>query len=316
MTCCSSTTATYSTWGNWTACSKSCGTGTQTRTRTKTMISNYDGSTCGASTTETDSRSCNATDCCSSTTNQYGNWTNWSACSKSCGNGTQTRSRTYKKVSTINGQVCQDGLTEAQSQSCNTVDCCSSTTTSYSDWTATSACNKACGGGTQNISRTVTKKSTYNGQVCSTSTETGTRACNTFSCCSSTRSEAITSWQNIGSCNVPNRCGTGTIQQERMVRYYSNYTGEICSTSPEYQGVACTDNSGCCNYTVPGQVLSRRPLMGVSMCIDMCLHMNQPIPFEITYRLVSGYNSSINCGGTTTRVERVHCSTPSDCYRY
>ena len=159
--CCSDSTTSY---GSWSSCSKECGTGT--RSRTVTVKSNYTGEVCS---TSTEKENCNTQTCCSKTTTSYGSW---SSCSKKCGTGTKSRTVTVK--SDYTGEVCS---TSTEKVNCNTQTCCSKTTTSYGSW---SSCSKTCGTGTR--SRTVTVKSDYTGDVCSTSTEK--ENCNTHSCCS------------------------------------------------------------------------------------------------------------------------------------
>ncbi len=117
FSCCSSTKP--GDWTEWSGCSKSCGTGTQTRTRP--LYSSYTGQYCK---TETGSQNCNTFSCCSST--YAGDWSGWSSCSKSCGGGTQTRTRSL--YSNYTGQYCS---TETGSQSCNTQTCKPNTPTIY-----------------------------------------------------------------------------------------------------------------------------------------------------------------------------------------
>lgn len=59
-------------------------------------------------------------DCCSSV--NYSTWSNWSTCSKTCGGGTQYRTRTA--TSKYNGQSCSgSNLVLTETQSCNTQSC-------------------------------------------------------------------------------------------------------------------------------------------------------------------------------------------------
>lgn len=105
---------TTTTWDNWGACSKSCGTGNQNRTGTK--YDKYTNVSCGS---DSESRPCNTMDCCSSTkVDSYGSW---SICSASCGGGLQYRD-VYLVSSYDNSISC--GKKDIQdSQACNTQVC-------------------------------------------------------------------------------------------------------------------------------------------------------------------------------------------------
>ena len=150
-------------------------------------------------------------------------YSSWTACTKSCGTGTQTRTNTCALVTT--------GL----SQNCNTQTCCSSV--NYGKWTEWSTCTVTCGGGKQ--TRTRKKTSAYDGTSCGTDKET--RDCNTQTCCSSTYASPG-SW---GTCSKS--CGTGT--QSRTVNYYSNYNNQWCSSTTQSQN--CNTHS-CCSSTYYG----------------------------------------------------------------
>ena len=140
----------------------------------------------------------------------------WSSCSKVCGGGTQTKTATDKYT----GKVI---TSKNQTQSCNTMDCCSSTTI-----TGYGSCSKACGGGTKAVYR----KSNYNGQNCSKTTETLT--CNTQNCCSDVN---YSSWSNWGACSKS--CGGGT--QTRTRTATSKYNGQSCSGG----GIVLSESQSC-----------------------------------------------------------------------
>ena len=136
-----------------------------------------------------------------STSDGANSYNGWSACSKSCGTGSQTRTNNCALVTT--------GL----SQSCNTQTCCSKTT--YKDTNGKwGTCSKTCGGGTQNYTVTRTYYSAYDGSYCSQSTGvvTSSQACNTGSCCTFT-SKDFGYTGGMQSWTVPSGCA-GTYQLE------------------------------------------------------------------------------------------------------
>merc|ERR1719162_938652 len=77
-------------------------------------------------------------------------FTRWTVCSKTCGDGTTTRTRKVTKKTAFGGKVCP---VLAQSKSCNSqacpIDCV------VSSWAAWSSCSLSCGTGTHGRSRTV-----------------------------------------------------------------------------------------------------------------------------------------------------------------
>ena len=104
----------------------------------------------------------------------------WSACSKKCGTGKQTRAQVDAFFTTVKCEPAQ--------RDCNTMSCCSSTKKDTSDCTSWtwSPCTRECDGGTQYQYRTCSMISTYDGSYCGESTmekrNEGT-VCNTQSCC-------------------------------------------------------------------------------------------------------------------------------------
>ena len=93
-------------------------------------------------------------------------YSDWNSCSKLCGTGSQSRTNTCDLVTT--------GLT----QSCNTMDCCSKTTSKNGSWE--SSCHGSCGTGTQY--QTVYQIG-IDGRTCSTNTKGNSRSCDTGKSC-------------------------------------------------------------------------------------------------------------------------------------
>ena len=82
---------------------------------------------------------------------KYTPWSAWSTCSKSCGGGTQTRSRDYIPAIRGGNELPHGHSDLNQSQACNTQEC--HIDGSYTPWSAWGKCSKKCGGGTQTRSR-------------------------------------------------------------------------------------------------------------------------------------------------------------------
>ena len=105
-----------SSYHPWTQCSASCGGGTKSRIRTVVTAAEFGGNGC-ASLEET--AACKTQICpLDCVVTEFGAW---SACSASCGSGTQTRRRSVVNNATDGGAVCPTPLVE--SQSCNAL-CC------------------------------------------------------------------------------------------------------------------------------------------------------------------------------------------------
>ena len=124
---------TWNTWSSWGSCSRTCGGGNMTRSRTQNGRS-YGGQECSGSSTA--STSCNPKNCpgkgaikcfreknCTillSVNCTWNAWSSWGSCSRTCGGGNMTRSRT-KNGPFFGGQECSGSSNS--STSCNTDGC-------------------------------------------------------------------------------------------------------------------------------------------------------------------------------------------------
>jgi len=103
----------FQLWSNWTSCSLTCGgNGTQTRSRGK-IPAVGNGKDCVGPVTDT--QICTSPPCAGACLTT--NWTDFTPCSKSCGLGSQTRTRNF----TSQQPNCTDALIDVQD--CN-VGCC------------------------------------------------------------------------------------------------------------------------------------------------------------------------------------------------
>ena len=135
----------WGTWRSWSTCSATCGRGTYTRSRTYVRQSSCGGSSCQGSSTET--TSCNFR--CCPVNCRWGSWSNWGACSATCGGGTSTRTRTYVRHFSCGGSFCQGSFSETKfcNANCCPVDC------EWGEWVDLGKCTSICGTGFQFVSR-------------------------------------------------------------------------------------------------------------------------------------------------------------------
>ena len=101
----------WSSWGQWTSCSKECGVGSQERKRTIIRHAKNGGRKCIGSNLA--SRSCRVRFCPQHC--QWSPWGKWSACSKTCGYGKRLRKRTVVKSAKHGGRACVGSISEKQS---------------------------------------------------------------------------------------------------------------------------------------------------------------------------------------------------------
>ena len=172
-------------WGDYGACSKTCGSGTQTSTWTTTKNPAHGGTACPNPTTY--SQACNTQacpiDCVGSWgTLKDGSWAvnEWGACSQSCGGGTKTKTWTTTTPSDHGGTACPSPTTK--SESCNTQACPINCEGSWADY---GECSKTCGGGTIFERWTTTTPSAHGGTACP-SPKTKSESCNEQACTTST----------------------------------------------------------------------------------------------------------------------------------
>ncbi|XP_029202215.2 uncharacterized protein LOC114966489 [Acropora millepora] len=117
----------YSPWGKWSACSKTCGKGSGEKTRerfcNKPQPQNG-GKDCSALGKSKETKSCKPKAKKCPVDGGYGPWTKWSKCSKTCGGGTQKRSRRCNKPRPVaRGKKCNVLGPNKETQECNTQNC-------------------------------------------------------------------------------------------------------------------------------------------------------------------------------------------------
>ncbi|XP_061470430.1 properdin isoform X2 [Rhineura floridana] len=129
---------------------------------------------------------------------EWSGWSPWSACSVSCREGVQRRSRTCH--GRASGGTCQEGSRQWEMQTCSLMACCP-VVGGWSAWNAWSACSVTCLRGLQTRERTCTNPVPDCGGTCLGSS-TETLPCDTQQICPTHGNWG--SWGNWEAC--PSTC--------------------------------------------------------------------------------------------------------------
>merc|ERR1719219_2155252 len=135
----------------------------------------------------------------------WGSWGSYGSCSKTCGGGTKTRTRSCDSPQPQHGgQTCPGQASE--SASCNTNSC--PIDGGWGSWGSYGSCSKNCGGGTKNRTRSCdSPEPQLGGQTC-LGASSQSASCNTYSCPSSATIEPPYS-KNWGKWGSWSSCRTG-----------------------------------------------------------------------------------------------------------
>jgi len=206
---CCAIPCSWTVWGGFSQCTATCGGGQQTRTRTMTPPV-CGGTTCPEPNSET--VDCN-TQCCPKAC-VWSNWGNYDTCTKTCGTGTQTRTRT-KVPEECGGTPC-DGAT-SETANCATTPCPVPCVGAWTEWATFCPCNGT--GLTSTVSRyyTITTPASTNpaGTPCPFNDGTQqNRTCNTPICDGGTRNCIGRNVTTPCSCAVQFRTRTYFIDQK------------------------------------------------------------------------------------------------------
>ena len=138
-------------YGAFGACSKTCGAGTQTASYAVSTAAANGGGACAVADKATKSQACTLKACAVDCVGSYGAWT---ACSKTCGAGTQTAKYTASTAAANGGTACPAAT---KSQSCTVKACPVNCVGSYGAWgtcfRVRGAAYGTCGAGTQDGER-------------------------------------------------------------------------------------------------------------------------------------------------------------------
>lgn len=200
----------YSEWSDYSACSVSCNSGKETRTRMcNRPPPQHGGKDCSLYGPAKETRSCFIKVC--PVDGNYGNWSEFSPCTKTCGRGLKTRTRECNNPAPVGeGRNCSRLGPPKEHWPCNTQPC--PVSGGYTSWSEFSPCTKSCAGGTQFRTRNCTNpKPEAGGRDCSRlGPPEETASCNTQPC---PVDGGYGEWSKFSSCS--RTCGGGESVRSR-----------------------------------------------------------------------------------------------------
>jgi len=272
-------------WSPWSLCSASCNGGTRSRTCTNPKPNGPNGQNCTGSATE----ACN-TQACNVVVN--GGWSTWSACTKSCGGGTQAH-LCNDPAPANGGTTCSGDMF----QFCNANPC--PVNGGWSDW---SVCTASCGGGMQ--SRTCTNPTpAFGGAECFTaSTE---RSCNSQSC---SAPPVNGGWTFFSSCDK--LCGGGLRYRSCTAPIPVN-NGTNCPGNPSEpcNTAACDSQTVIIRLNIPTPAANSSNLVAIQdhLTIDIVQAVPGINPDQITVSIIQ----SSSTDSTLIQIKITNESDPS-----
>jgi len=144
----------WSSWADWSPCSKSCGGGKKVRVRTCSK-----GNSCPGQDIQT--KTCNSDTC--KEEDSWTKWGSWSPCSATCGKGSRTRRRSCSSPTIANSVILRGvprrGVTcvgdNSEVSECRSPKLCNSgRRKKWSSWSSFSSCSSTCVGGVRQRTRT------------------------------------------------------------------------------------------------------------------------------------------------------------------
>lgn len=164
-----------------------------------------------------------------------GEYSTWSTCSTSCGEGFRRRHRFANIPAANGGKPCPTlvQITRCDVKICP-IDC------QVTAWSAWSQCTKSCSGGQQLRTRSIIHRPTFDGKECGLLA--ATQSCNAFNCpvdCSLTE---FSSWSTCSK-----TCGGGHHSRVRKIISSDSYGGAKCGALKE--SAACNSFNCGCSHT-------------------------------------------------------------------
>ncbi|CAD7963524.1 unnamed protein product [Amoebophrya sp. A25] len=229
-----------SEWGDWSECSKSCDGGQRFRQRVLESEVLNNGKPCDADLEQTEA--CNVDIVCDGQEQvdcKLSEWSYWSDCSVTCGEGQTTRERSIEEHPAWGGKVCH-GDPMVETKGCNLAKCPEDVDCHWDEWGYWSSCSKTCGNGIQERSRAIVVAPRGVGKLCEAKDRVEVRGCKEAECNSPCVDGEWNEWTEWSQCSAS--CGGGYRYAARHVLTTPNYCGkaivgddrkyEKCNTHP------------------------------------------------------------------------------------
>lgn len=221
----------------------------------------------------------------------YVAWSDFGACSNTCGTGTQTRTRTCRRSDGDTAECASCGGACSEDRSCTSDAGC---TYAWSEWSAFGACSTTCGTGTQTRTRTCQRSDAAAadcarcGGACSDS-----QGCTAGAGCPF----AYAAWSDWGECVGGSQTRTRSCAQEGGTQVDCAKCGGECSETRAC--VACSTfgvNVVMCAPTVPGDPAACAGVLQTKHdeCVAQGCAWNGP-----TVCAIGGSVSNASCYGGT-----------------
>uniref|UniRef100_A0A8C2SL26 Hemicentin-1 n=1 Tax=Capra hircus TaxID=9925 RepID=A0A8C2SL26_CAPHI len=278
----------FSQWSAWRPCSVTCGKGIQKRSRLCNNPSPANGGKpCQGSDSEM--QNCHQKPC--PVDGNWSEWSPWEECTRSCGRGNRTRTRTCNNPSAQHGGRPCEG-TAVETIMCNIRPC--PVHGAWSTWQPWGTCSVSCGKGTQTRTRLLCNNPppSFAGSYCD-GTETQMQVCNERHCPIDGKWATWTSWS---ACSVS--CGGGARQRTR----------DCSDPAPQYGGNKCEGSdvqSDFCNSDSCPTHGNWSPWSGWGICSRTCNGGQMR-----RYRTCDNprpSNGGRACGGPDSQIQR--CNT-------
>ncbi|MXQ87588.1 hypothetical protein E5288_WYG017782 [Bos mutus] len=242
----------FSQWSAWRPCSATCGKGIQKRSRLCNNPSPANGGKpCQGSDSEM--QNCHQKPC--PVDGNWSEWSPWEECTRSCGRGNRTRTRTCNNPSAQHGGRPCEG-TAVEIIMCNIRPC--PVHGAWSTWQPWGTCSVSCGKGTQTRARLCNNPPpSFAGSYCD-GAETQIQVCNERHCPIDGKWATWTSWS---ACSVS--CGGGARQRTR----------DCSDPAPQYGGNKCEGSdvqSDFCNSDSCPTHGNWSPWSGWGICSRTC----------------------------------------------